>query len=119
MIIRVEVRCCCQPQKLLGWLPVDEQRVIAGSVVTFEIPPMRHAGSWRFKRTPSDTYLLADRLTLPLERFTDTDGHTRIVFKSEETPIATLRRIPGFVDVPPSREELWLVPWPFGSDTSR
>jgi hypothetical protein len=30
-LVTLEVRCCCQPEKLLGWVEVPESQVFAGS----------------------------------------------------------------------------------------
>jgi hypothetical protein len=92
--IKIEVRCCCQPQKLLGWLPVDPKDVRRGAVIKFIIPP--------FATFPADetvTVTPLARVALPVEHF-HPGGFASYypALKSEETPIEVLGRIPGFVE---------------------
>jgi len=35
MIVPVEVRCCCEPGKLLGWLQLPQELVVEGRVLHF------------------------------------------------------------------------------------
>lgn len=73
----MEVRCCCKPQKLLGWLDVPDncERVvrlslIGGAVLELPIAPVT---------------------------FYERDGHsTYAAIKSEETPLEMLRQVVGF-----------------------
>lgn len=98
----MEVRCCCRPEKLLGYLPVRDQiHVARGVMLRFVVRPDK----WVCVdgRKPS---LYRDIVTLPVEMFSastmrpdgefDRDSH--LALKSEETPIERLRRIPGFVE---------------------
>jgi hypothetical protein len=87
----VEVRCCCQPQKLLGWLQVPEHRVKLGRVVRFHIPTTTIGLGLIDPPSLTDSVVVS----LPVEMFKDgADMH--LALKSEETPIDVLQRIPGF-----------------------
>lgn len=91
--MQMEVRCCCQPQKLLGWLPVPDD-VHDGRVLRFIVRPAR----WEFtsvEATPE--YKKVDEIELPVARL-GIVGVTILALKSEETPIERLRLIPGFVE---------------------
>lgn len=94
---RVEVRCCCQPKRLLGWLPVDELKIWEGSKVRFLVAPAR---TFRELGAAPISELAVSTLELPILTacLPDADGGRRLALKSEETPIETLRRIPGFVE---------------------
>lgn len=97
---RMEVRCCCKPQKLLGWLPVPASAAL-GETLHFTIPPVV-----RFLGTPLEPQGFTEEgrrvISLPVEMF---GGVIRpgvfgehLALKSEETPLETLRQIPGFVE---------------------
>lgn len=92
----VEVRCCCQPKKLLGYVEVPEDAVRSGNTYMF---PVRAVVEHLI---PNDSLAVikTEVVNLPIaELFTN--GGRRLAFKSEETPIETLRRIPGFVEATP------------------
>lgn len=94
--MKVEVRCCCVPQKLLGWLDVEPERVVVGRVLSFVAP-----AQWNFTnqfdvmRAPE--CISARSVNLPVAAIT-VDGATWLALKSEETPLETLRRIRGFIE---------------------
>lgn len=90
---RMEVRCCCQPQKLLGWLPVPHPSPCRGMQVTFLVGRGAHY-EWR---AGEPVFLAAQTVTLPIEQIV-MPGDQHLALKSEETPIETLRQIPGFVE---------------------
>jgi hypothetical protein len=91
--MKIEVRCCCQPQKLLGWLPVDPKDVRRGAVINFTI--IRSFANFLSDETVAVTP--PARVALPVEDF-HPGGLARYypALKSEETPIEVLRKIPGF-----------------------
>jgi len=100
--LRLEVRCCCQPQKLLGWLPAPDD-VQIGQVIRFQVRPAR----WVFARKSSvpdatPQYEPVDTIALPVASlgagYLNGEPITRLAFKSEETPIERLRLIPGFAE---------------------
>lgn len=97
----LEVRCCCQPRRLLGWLAAPERPEV-GLKVTFAVRPER---SLQFAHNPPQRGG-GWTVSLPIERFAESrigvDGSEHrahgLAFKSEETPVETLRRIPGFIE---------------------
>jgi hypothetical protein len=99
--MRLEVRCCCQPQKLLGWIDVDPRAVRRGAVIHFTIPP---PAPWPWSvegNNNAPTMPLLSDVALPIDTLgTCVDGQhvTRLALKSEETPLEVLRCIPGFME---------------------
>jgi hypothetical protein len=99
----IEVRCCCQPRKLLGWLPYDGE-LQRGKVVSFVAAPELHVRDVlnAAEEILSDARYSSQVVSLPLEEFRhyfprEGDHYKGIAFKSEETPTTVLRRIRGFV----------------------
>lgn len=82
--MKAEVRCCCTPRKLLGWLEVptlDADRVVFWlrfAMDRWEDPPRR--------------------IELPIAEFIDERKERRRAIKAEGVPIELLRRIPGFIE---------------------
>lgn len=108
----LEVRCCCQPRKLLGWLPVprgarvedcpDVQFVIQRATIErARVPRGRHGFPLEsVDRLDDYTRVEARKIVLPIALWSDGPERVRYAFKSEDTPIATLRQIEGFVENP-------------------
>lgn len=101
---RVEVRCCCEPQELLGTLPsFDKVRI--GERVTFPVMKPR-------TRVPTRGPLNVNPLAISLQllawrnekrcaltgEIVLEDG---VAFKADGVPIETLRLIPGFIEAKP------------------
>jgi hypothetical protein len=102
--VSLEIRSCCVPRKLLGWVDVPEHLARAGEVVRFPLmepvllvgPPPGHRAR---ARTP---------LYLPLEihRYRENEAAGWcLAVKSHEHPIELLRHIPTFTE----------NPWPDGA----
>lgn len=94
----LEVRCCCSPQKLLGWLPVDDS-VRPGAVVRY-CYRTRTEGRWacRDPLSVSDAPMVH---TIPLvigEIYIN--GDHWLALKAEGVPLEILRLIPGFQEDP-------------------
>ncbi len=85
MTKRMEVRCCCVPQKLLGWLDVME----GARQYAFTVNEPVRVSSW-----PAIKFR---RIVLPVAKI-NVGSETYLALKSEETPIEILRMIPGFVE---------------------
>lgn len=81
----LEVRCCCQPRKVLGWLEVPEHRAQAGERASFPL-----TATWRPGRV-----LLPESVTLPVATVMEY-GHAWPALKAEGVTIERLRRIQGF-----------------------
>lgn len=107
--MRLEVRCCCKPTKLLGWLEVPRELVQLGGRVCFETEP-------RYQWADGYAVQLHRRqtITLPIAMFKTTDvfrvevdgrhedfeleWDAHLALKSEEVPLEVLRQIPGFLE---------------------
>jgi len=99
--MRTEVRCCCTPKKLLGWLDVPDELLFEGNTISFRIPPRCYqpiGAALVFERAINVRLPVAMfRAGMPLEfAYGIPDQH--LALKSEETPIDLLRRVPGFVE---------------------
>lgn len=95
--MRVEVRCCCQPQKLLGWMLLGVRSLRVGDVISFTIQRPFTARWSPFSQAPEKL----PRVDLPVAEYFERDSldgatHRGLAFKSEETPIETLRMIRAF-----------------------
>jgi hypothetical protein len=111
--VSLEIRCCCVPRKLLGWVDVPEHLARAGEVVRFHLrepvlllaPPPGH-----YFRVPAKA---PQFLALQIDRYRENEdgpwpllpGPWRLAVKSHEHPIELLRRIPTFT----------VNPWPDGA----
>lgn len=80
----MEVRCCCQPTKLLGWLMVDSE-VKVGERVVFRMPMGLERGD-----------LVRDRVVvLPVDALMPSG---ELALKSDDVPLERLRLVRGFVE---------------------
>lgn len=82
-MIRVEIRCCCQPSRLLGTVPVvangrDGQKAV------FLLP------------VSADQSGHVQTITLEWGVYMDQNGAATPALKSRDMPIERLRDIPGF-----------------------
>lgn len=94
-MIRLEVRCCCEAQKLYGYLQVPALR------------PGQHSVTFRWYDQPGFATIVdalngvpAPRVRtvqLPLSEIV-VDGDHYMAIKSDGVPLEELRKIPGFVD---------------------
>lgn len=81
----LEVRCCCQPTKLLGWLPVLEGvRAYRRTISKMSDVPM-----------PKKAEFI--HVHLPVQ-IIEIWGERYHALSSDETPIETLRMLPDFVE---------------------
>ncbi|HEV8474576.1 MAG TPA: hypothetical protein VGR82_17495 [Methylomirabilota bacterium] len=106
----LEVRCCCQPRRLLGWLPVPSnvQHPRPGVEVTFLVDQARvelesfspfSRGHAAFDDLPRRVrHIPARRVTLRMAEWGDGELETRLAYKSEETSLEDLRKIVGFIE---------------------
>ncbi len=93
--MKVEVRCCCMASKLLGWLETYITERESVQEVTFVAVDCVRIDN--IENGPA--FMYTDRLiTLPMATVQHPDGRRYKAFKSEETPIEVLRRIPGFTE---------------------
>lgn len=83
--VRLEVRCCCQPKKLLGWLTVPDARCLS---VSFCIPQRLLARTAK----PVIVKLSLDQINCEI----DGELVSYRAIKAEGAPLKLLRKIPGF-----------------------
>lgn len=98
-LMRYEVRCCCQPQKLLGWLEAPER----ATTVSYMI---RRALILDDEANAIDGPAAIEHIELPITEIyfgsiCDLESKRYRAIKAEGTPIETLRRIPGFIEAEP------------------
>lgn len=85
-----EVRCCCTPTKLLGWLEwPDESRIemrfqLCDSILSAVIGPRYPIAS------------AVEEIRLVLDYYWPKAGKGYMAVKAEGVPLETLRRIPSF-----------------------
>lgn len=81
---RMDVRCCCQPQKVLGSLPVPNP-VVSGQCVVYYQNTIHADGH-------------VDTLTLPVATLYSRRGGMTLALKAEGVTLETLRTIPEFME---------------------
>lgn len=89
----LEVRCCCTPKKLRGWIAVPHT-VRTGDIIRFRILgklPI-HVGIY-CEMAPA-----AEIIEMKAENYQDAGGPIRLALKSEDIPIEKLKRIHGFIE---------------------
>lgn len=104
--MKLEVRCCCQPHKLLGWLEVPDHLAKLGEVIVFPVHVTvdpdgglrDHARPQRQIALPVAEIVIPTDFVGPgpLESFFD----RHLALKSEETPLEVLRGVRGFEEAP-------------------
>ncbi len=103
--MRVEIRCCCDPGKLLGTVEVDVPHLSEGQVFEFFLQPVIHLRPF-WEQKDGDLFVSepGERLSLPVGFW---QGEIRFVgaaweraavlaLSSNDTPIEKLRRIASF-----------------------
>ena len=110
--VKLEVRCCCQPQKMLGWLNVSTENLKEEMCLhlplepdPFDIPDCHLSDmptSIRFKAQNEHCVLRIRQLNPPSKRNpTDpfyVEPPSYLAISAEEVPMHTLKRIKGFVE---------------------
>jgi hypothetical protein len=91
-MIQLEVRCCCDPRRLLGWLWVDRRDVYAGARLHF--PLLERAGV--VDRGGLADWPVVRVLELEVANLTD-DGYESLAVKSHDIPLVDLQQIPTFL----------------------
>ena len=86
--MRMEVRCCCQPQKLLGWFECFREP--QGNSVN-----LVRTQRWGYRETFGD--VVVGNVTLPIEVIQHEDGRKYRAIKAEGMTIDELREIQGFI----------------------
>lgn len=81
MSVRLEVRCCCQPQKIFGTLEVPDDRAWDGG--SFEVPIRRPEGAIEVE-------------TIRIRGFSFIPGEWDVAVYSDDRPLEFWRQIPTF-----------------------
>lgn len=94
MTLRAEIRCCCNPGKLIGTVPIHEPLQL-GRSVTFALISERRAGHLMLSTVHTPRL---ETLTLEVGKVQRrADGlDARLALKSNDIPEEQFRRIPGF-----------------------
>lgn len=96
MTTRVEVRCCCDPGRLLGWLDVPDAALRNS---TFTVPLRLVNGNYGEVQFELGTVLLPPQLLFP--DWPAGEHRSVPAYKAPHLPIETLRRVRGFVEAEP------------------
>jgi hypothetical protein len=83
-VIVLNVRCCCQPQKILGRLPVPKQALEYGY---WRVPTMSIGAGL-------ETHIIEVR------KFNNGHYGQEIAVYSDDRPVEFWRGIPGFIEAP-------------------
>jgi hypothetical protein len=103
--MRVEVRCCCDPGLLLGYVLLDRDSIREGDVLSLLLRPVLSLRPfWEQKDGDLFIAIPAETLRLPVALARGMDKRTGewfagLAIKSNDTPIETLRRIHNFTEV--------------------
>lgn len=91
---RIAVRCCCQPQKLLGW--VDSQWPFRSPILLerFESEPIIFDVTTTMK--PEADFKVI-RKFLPIGEFRDAGGRLSHALKAEGMTLEELKKFPAFI----------------------
>ena len=92
--MKLEVRCCCDPNKLLGYI---------------DHPKLQRLGDkWNFavadRREGDDSFLARmsyTQITLSVDRVGFPNGRIVEAVKNNDYPLAVLRLVPGFEELEP------------------
>lgn len=101
-MIRMDIRCCCTPGKLLGSVPVRDETTVGEKIKFLVTKPSVRFDPLAFQHTRFDP----THVTLEVAEFGEVidgsignPGRLRkgLALKSGELPIEVLSRIPGFI----------------------
>lgn len=100
--MRAEIRCCCDPGLLLGYVELDRRYIYEGQRINFDLRPFASLKpAYLQKDGDLFDFTPRERITLQVAMV---HGHDKrsgevlcgLAIKSEDTPIEQLRRIRGF-----------------------
>jgi hypothetical protein len=87
--VKLEVRCCCQPEKLLGWIDAQPNREC---VKLLKLAPLRWP--WEMIETTQDT---VEMIVLPIVRFVNESGYKYLAIKAEGRTMDELKQYRSFI----------------------
>lgn len=104
--MRLEVRCCCQPQKLLGWIDVPDRQVVMGQALRLPYRRPIYEGISPTAAMPPRMTSAADEVVTHLQLYVGRIASPErprgyLAVKAEGVPIETLRQIVGFKEAAP------------------
>jgi hypothetical protein len=88
--MRLEVRCCCQPTKLFGTLPVPTGAIERGC---FDVVVANTTRWWEADDPSASAF---EKHSVQIRKFQTIGGITRLAIYSEDRPIEFWRKLPGF-----------------------
>lgn len=117
----LEVRCCCDPGKLLGWLAIPTDLARPGVVLKYMLPFDRQAWQASLRDGTFESWPTFEStrevVTLTVDEWIPTMfSGAELAVRSNDTPIEKLRRVTTFLEVPalPSRAQQYRKDgWPF------
>lgn len=98
----MEVRCCCDPGKLLGYLPMEDGSQYFSRKIA--IPTNILVGQLPMPLSTAKLVINTITVHLPIATIVWRDGSERRALKSDDTPIETLRMLPEFVEAIDSKQ---------------
>jgi hypothetical protein len=97
MLHKVEVRCCCIPRKLLGWIEINKTPEM-GDKWQFPLDIKTEGQQVPYYSIPINPHMPVKHRTITLGIEGINLSKDRMAFKSDETPIEDLRRIFNFTE---------------------
>ncbi len=92
----LEVRCCCDPGKLLGYLQLPDDQCRPGKRLRYHVVELPPPGlAWRLDAGELPATNVAREVVLSVEHLAGAGGWYLAV-KSNDYPPETLQRVPGF-----------------------
>lgn len=97
MMTRLELRCCCDPRRLLGFIQLPTSRCYDGATVRFaqRVDPIARY-SWNTGQ------LVAPMVELTVAAIQFGEQRPYLAVKSNHLELKDLRRIPGFEEHVPA-----------------
>ena len=90
--MKIEVRCCCIPKKLMGWIDLNGG-VYRGQIVKFDITELLSPV------VPGRKPVFTQKtISLPVELINLPGQQPYLALKSEETPLSEIRKIRTFTE---------------------
>lgn len=91
------VRCCCQPQKILGWLELPEGLPSGYEITMATVPPLRLA-DFPCASAVDPAAMPAINFEKIRLRSYGRPGQWEIAVYSDDRPIEFWRKVPGFIE---------------------